>query len=91
MANSKSSRKRAVQSEKRRSHNSSLRATLRTSMKKINYAISDGNTEVATEAYKKAQPLIDRMASKGIIHKATAARYKSRLNAQVKKLTQAAA
>ena len=60
-------------------------------MKKINYAITDGNAELATEAYNKAKPLIDRMASKGIIHKATAARYKSRLNARVKKLVQAAA
>ncbi|HHP0398272.1 TPA: 30S ribosomal protein S20, partial [Acinetobacter baumannii] len=41
---------------------------------------------VATEAYKKAVPVIDRMADKGIIHKNKAARHKSRLNAQVKAL-----
>ncbi len=39
-----------------------------------------------SEAYKKAVPVIDRMAHKGIIHKNKAARHKSRLNAQVKAL-----
>ena len=49
----------------------------------INEAIKQGQAE---EAYKKAVPVIDRMADKGIIHKNKAARHKSRLNAQVKAL-----
>ena len=49
-------------------------------------AIAGGDYAVATEAYKKAVPVIDRMADKGIIHKNKAARHKSRLNAQVKAL-----
>ena len=38
------------------------------------------------DAYKKAVPIIDSMATKGIIHKNKAARHKSRLNAQIKTL-----
>jgi small subunit ribosomal protein S20 len=49
-------------------------------------AIAAGDYAVASEAYKKAVPVIDRMADKGIIHKNKAARHKSRLNAQVKAL-----
>jgi len=42
--------------------------------------------DAATEAYKKAVPVIDRMADKGIIHKNKAARRKSRLNKTIKGL-----
>ena len=37
-------------------------------------------------AFKAAVPVIDRMADKDIIHKNTAARHKSRLNARVRAL-----
>lgn len=87
MANSPQARKRARQSEKRRSHNSSLRSLVRTVIKKVNTAIGSGDPAAAKTAYDSAVPVIDRMADKGIIHKNKAARHKSRLNAQVKALT----
>ncbi len=86
MANSPQARKRARQSEKRRSHNASLRSLVRTNIKRVIAAIQTGDAEQAREAYSKAVPVIDRMADKGIIHKNKAARHKSRLNAQVKAL-----
>lgn len=86
MANSAQARKRARQSEKRRTHNASLRSLVRTNIKNVLAAVKTGDAEQAREAYTKAVPVIDRMADKGIIHKNKAARHKSRLNAQVKAL-----
>ena len=86
MANSAQARKRARQNVKARNHNASLRSMVRTYLKRTIAAIAAGDYAVATEAYKKAVPVIDRMADKGIIHKNKAARHKSRLNAQVKAL-----
>jgi len=86
VANTPQSRKRARQALKRRAHNIAQRSRLRTFIKKVRSAISDGNKEAAQTAFKEAVPVIDRMAGKGMIHKNTAARYKSRLNAQVKGL-----
>jgi len=57
---------------------------MRTSLKKVVYAIENGDKEAAAEAYKEAVPVIDRMANKGLIHANKAARHKSRLNAQIK-------
>jgi len=59
---------------------------VRTSIKKVDSAISEGDYAAATEAYKAAVPVIDRMADKGILHKNKAARHKSRLNSAVKAL-----
>ena len=87
MANSPQAKKRARQSEKRRTHNSSLRSLVRTVIKKVNAAIGSGDLAAAKSAYDHAVPVIDRLADKGIIHKNKAARHKSRLNAQVKALT----
>lgn len=90
MANIKSAKKRARQAEKHRQHNASLRSMLRTYIKKVLAAISTGNKEQAELSMKAAQPIIDRMADKGLIHKNKAARHKSRLSARIKKLGQAA-
>ena len=86
MANSAQARKRARQADKHYQLNKSQRSDMRTAVKKVIYAIQDGNKETAASAYKVASPLLDRMANKGIIHKNKAARQKSRLNAQIKAL-----
>ncbi len=87
MANSPQARKRARQAEKRRSHNASLRSLVRTRIKQVVAAVGTGDAEQAKVAYAAAEPVIDRMADKGIIHKNKAARHKSRLSAQVKALS----
>ncbi len=86
MANIKSAKKRAIQAEKRRQHNASRRSMTRTCIKKVVAAIEAGNKEAAQTAFTAAVPVLDRMATKGLIHKNKAARHKSRLNAQIKAL-----
>ncbi len=86
MANIKSAKKRAITSEKRRQHNASRRSMMRTYVKKVIAAIATGDKAAATEAFNAAQPILDRMATKGLIHKNKAARHKSRLAAKIKAL-----
>lgn len=91
MANIASAKKRARQAEKHRQHNASLRSMVRTYIKKVNMAIEAGDKAGAEQLFAKAQPVIDRMANKGIIHKNKAARHKSRLTAQIQKTTEGTA
>jgi small subunit ribosomal protein S20 len=88
LANIKSAKKRARQSEKHRQHNASLRSMVRTYIKKVVTAVTAGDKKTAEESLKAAQPVIDRMASKGLIHKNKAARHKSRLVASIRKMTE---
>ncbi len=90
MANTAQARKRARQNLKRRLHNNSLRSMVRTYIKRVVNAIITGDAEKAKTEYQAAEPVIDRMADKGIIHKNKAARHKSRLSAKIKALTAAA-
>ncbi len=90
MANIKSAEKRAKQDVKRRAHNMAARSRLRTSIKKVLNAIGAGDKAEATAAYKQAQPVIDTMVTKGIIHSNKAARHKRELNAKIKALGAAA-
>jgi small subunit ribosomal protein S20 len=59
---------------------------VRTYIKKVLASIEAGDKALATSAYAEMVPVLDRMADKGIFHKNKAARYKSRLNAQIKAL-----
>jgi len=86
LANIQSAKKRARQAEKRRRHNAGLRSMVRTYIKKVILAIDAGNKENAQKAYQEAVPVIDRMVSKGIIHKNKAARHKSRLSDHIKEM-----
>lgn len=86
MANIKSAKKRARQAEKRRRHNAGLRSMVRTYIKKVINEIATGNKDNAQKAYLEAVPVIDRMVSKGIIHKNKAARHKSRLSDHIKEM-----
>ena len=87
MANSNQSRKRARQAETRRKHNTGRRSLLRTSIKRVLKAISSGEKEDASKAYRAAVPIVDKMAGKKIIHKNKAARIKSRLAKKIKLLS----
>ena len=86
MANILSAKKRAKQSEVRRARNVTQRSKVRTFIKRVRAAIQSGDKTKAQEEFKVAVPVIDKMATKGIIHKNAAARYKSRMNAQIKAL-----
>ena len=91
MANSAQARKRARQAVKRKERNSSERSTVRTYIKKVIAAVSSNDSEAAKSALVQAIPVIDKMVSKGILHKNQAARYKSRLSGKVKALQLSAA
>jgi small subunit ribosomal protein S20 len=84
LANSAQARKRARQADKRREHNASARSRLRTTMKRVLKAVQSGDKDAAQTAFKGAVPSIDSSVNKGYLHKNTAARYKSRLNARVR-------
>ena len=84
MANIKSAIKRARQNVKLRQHNASARSMVRTYIKYVLKAVEAGDREAANAAYSKAQPVIDKATSKGLITKNKAARIKSRLVTRVK-------
>jgi small subunit ribosomal protein S20 len=69
----------------RREHNRQLRSRLRTGLKGIRASLEDKSGEGAKTALGQTQSLVDKMAAKGIIHRNTAARYKSRLAARLSK------
>ena len=67
----------------RREANRQQRSKLRTGLKKLRAAAAGDDKDSAKAALHDTQSLVDKMASKGIIHRNTAARYKSRLAARV--------
>jgi|TARA_R100001591_G_scaffold1832_1_gene4419 small subunit ribosomal protein S20 len=84
LANSAQAKKRARQAETHRQLNASQRSAMRTKVKALRKAIIAGDKEQAVAAFQAAVPVLDRMARKGLIHKNTAARGKSRLNNAVR-------
>jgi small subunit ribosomal protein S20 len=77
MANIQSQKKRNRQNEVRRQRNKSVSSDLKTSIRKVEAAAAAG--EPTEELLRDAQRKIDKAASKGTLHKKTAARKKSRL------------
>ncbi|MBX3283668.1 MAG: 30S ribosomal protein S20 [Acidobacteria bacterium] len=87
MANHKSAEKRVRQTTKRNAINRSNRSELRTSIKKLRAAVTASDKSGATELLTPTVSLIDKAVNKGIIHKNTAARYKSRLTKHTNSLS----
>ncbi|MEQ1440268.1 30S ribosomal protein S20 [Fontimonas sp. SYSU GA230001] len=83
MANIASAKKRARQAEKRRARNVAQRSMVRTTIKKVVKALDAKDKTAAVAAYQEMVPVIDRYATKGLIHKNKAARHKSRLAARI--------
>jgi small subunit ribosomal protein S20 len=78
VANIKSQIKRNRQNEGRRVRNKAVRTELKTEAKKVRTAVAQG-AEDADSLLRQAVRSLDKAASKGTIHKRTAARRKSRL------------
>ncbi len=87
MANTSSAKKRVRQSLKRRERNMSLKNRMRTAVKKVIKATEEEDSEQANKLYRKAQPLIDSLASKGIIHKNKASNQKRKLIKGIKSIS----
>jgi small subunit ribosomal protein S20 len=87
MANHKSAEKRVRQTEKRNATNRSNRSRVRTQIKKLRSAIAGADKGQCTELLNPTVSVIDKAVNKGLIHKNTAARYKSRLTKHVAELS----
>jgi small subunit ribosomal protein S20 len=79
MANIKSQIKRNKQNEGRHERNKAVRSALKTSTKKARSAVAEGDADAALTQVREASRELDKAASKGVLHKRTAARRKSRL------------
>ncbi len=77
MANIKSQKKRILTAEKARQRNKAVRSELKTAIKAVRTAVEAGQLEDAQVAANKAFRLLDKAASKGIVHKNQAAQRKS--------------
>jgi small subunit ribosomal protein S20 len=71
------------QSLKNRERNRQYRSRLRNALRDIRSAVDQNNLTAAKSALKQTISLIDKMASKGIIHRNAAGRYKSRLASRI--------
>lgn len=79
MANTSSVEKRMRQSRKAYARNVAAKSAIKSVVKSTRQSIERGDVEEARAGLLKAVSIIDRAAVRGIIHKNTAARRKSRL------------
>jgi small subunit ribosomal protein S20 len=90
VASHESALKAHRQNLKRREHNRQLRTRLRNALRDIRSAIDAGAPDQLKDAVSQTVSLVDKMAGKGLIHRNTAGRYKSRLAARIARKTAAA-
>jgi small subunit ribosomal protein S20 len=86
MANTKSARKATRVIARREEVNKNRRAVLRSSVRKVEEAITSGDRAKAMAAFKDAEPVIMRAAQRGVVHKSNASRKVSRLSKRIAKL-----
>ncbi len=86
MANHVSSLKRSRQTITKTNINRSNKSKLRGALRSMREAISGGDKEAAATQYRATVSVLDKSVQKGVLHKNTASRYKSRLNARLKAL-----
>ena len=86
MPNIKSAKKRVLVAKVNSEHNKADKSALKTTLKKFEAAVAEGNREQADSAYQAAVQSIDKAAGKGILHKNTAARKKSQITLKMNKL-----
>ncbi|KXK26423.1 MAG: 30S ribosomal protein S20 [candidate division WS6 bacterium OLB20] len=84
MANTTSAQKALRVSERRRVRNARVRTEYKAARKAVTDALAKGDVKSAKASLPQAYAEIDTAAKKGVLHKNTASRYKSRLSAKVK-------
>ena len=89
MPNTKSASKRLRQDKVRRARNKSAKSAVKTQMKKVTAAVTAGDVETAEKEYHLAARKLDQAGSSKVLHKNTAARYKSRLQKKIRAVKQA--
>ncbi len=86
MANIQSQMKRNRQNETRRARNKRVRSALKTDVRRFRDAVAAGDKDAATEAFQVASRSLDKAATKGIVHRNTAANRKSGMAKQLSAL-----
>ena len=86
MANHVSSLKRARQTETKTAANRANKTKLRSSLRGLREAIVAGDKKTLAATYSETVSILDKSVQKGVLHKNTVSRYKSRLNARLKAL-----
>ena len=86
MANHFSALKRARQTERRTVRNRGNASRLRSALRDMRDALTKGDKAAAGQAFNQTASALDKAIQKGVLHKNTAARYKSRLNARLNAL-----
>ena len=83
MPNIKSAKKRVLVTDKKNAQNKSANSALKTTLKKFDAAVAEGNRAEADSAYKVAVQAVDKAVAKNLIHKNKAARKKSQLTVKL--------
>lgn len=86
MPNTKSAAKAMRQAERRRQNNIRTKDKFKTAVKDVKKSITTGSKDEAAKQLAKAMAALDKAAKKGVIHKNTASRKKSRLAKAINKL-----
>ena len=86
MANTSSAKKAVRKILRRTEVNKTRRTEMRSTIRRVEEAVSKGDSAAAREALQAAEPLIARIGQRGIIHRKAASRKISRLAARVKAL-----
>lgn len=86
MANHKSALKRHRQSIKRNQRNNMVRTRIKNVVKEVRSAVEANDTELAATSLRRATVILDKAATKKVIHARAAARRISRLSAAVNKM-----
>ena len=89
MANIKSAKKRVLIAERNRVKNVAFKTSIKTALKKALELANADDKDALNTAISKAYQLCDKAVSKGILHKNTAARKKSRLVLAIKRIQEA--
>lgn len=90
MASHDSALKAHRQNIERRERNRQMRTRLRRALRDIRAALDTGDAASVKDALRTTISLVDKMAGKGLIHRNTAGRYKSRLATRISKKSAAA-
>ena len=86
MANHFSALKRARQTEKRSDNNRANRSRLRTTLREFRESLAKGDKQAAQQTFRQTVSALDKAIQKGVLHKNTASRYKTRLSARLNAL-----
>ncbi len=85
MPNTRSAAKRLRQNAVRQQRNKATKSAMKTQIKTVMTAVAAGDLEKAETEFRSAAKKLDRAGAKGIIHRNTASRKKSRLSAAIRK------